>query len=94
MMQEKSEASDVKERLRHALQFFSDSISQPLPKLPRQGCTKLDKLIRKHREQELADMHKDCNSLLKEVESIQISETVSEIEVYLNRLKNLAYEVL
>lgn len=83
----------VKNQLGEVLDSFSENLYQPLPKLPDQGFTQLDKLTRDHRVQEWGALREDCDYLRRNLAIRPLLEMVVEVEEYIGRLKSMAYEV-
>lgn len=83
----------VKNQLGEVLDSFSENLYQPLPALPEQGFTQLDRLMRENREREWTYLRQDCDSLRKNLAIRPLLEMVVEVEEYIGRLKSMAYEV-
>ena len=83
----------VKNELGEVLDSFSENLYQPLPELPKQGFTQLDRLTREHRSQEWKALREDCDLLRREMTIRPLLEMVVEVEEYIGRLKSMAYEV-
>ena len=83
----------VKNQLGEVLDSFSENLYQPLPSLPEQGFTQLDRLMKEHREREWGFLRIDCDVLRKDLAIKPLLEMVVEVEEYIGRLKSMAYEV-
>lgn len=70
--------------------LFVSPCSQPLPLLPQQGWTKLDKLKRENREKEWFSLQKEADHLRRAPHKPQ--DVVDELEDYVLRLRCLAVE--
>ena len=83
----------VKNQLGEVLDSFSENLYQPLPSLPEQGFTQLDRLMRENRDREWRFLREDCDILRKNLAIRPLLEAVVEVEEYIGRLKSMAYEV-
>ena len=90
---ENYDTETVKNELGEVLDSFSENLYQPLPMLPEQGFTQLDRLTREHRSQEWGALRADCDVLRRELTIRPLLEAVVEVEEYIGRLKSMAYEV-
>ena len=64
--------------------------SQPLPHLPKQAWTRLDKLTRQRRVDEWLSLQKEANHLRRAPH--KVDDIVDELEDYVCRLRSLAIE--
>lgn len=90
---ENYEIDTVKNQLAEILDSFEENLYQPLPELPEQGFTQLDRLTREHREQEWAALREDFELMRKNLTIRPLLELIVEVEEYIGRLKSMAYEV-
>ena len=83
----------VKNQLGEVLDSLSENLYQPLPELPEQGFTQLDKLLWNYRMQEWTALHGDCDHLQRNLAIYPLIEILVEVEEYIGRLKSIAHEV-
>ncbi len=72
---------------------LSESLDQPLPQLPAQGFTKLDKLVWERRETEWEYLRADVDVLRMKLREKPHQELVSDVEDFMLRIKAMAVEV-
>ena len=84
----------VKNQLGEVLDSFSENLYQPLPALPEQGFTQLDRLMRDNRDREWKYLRIDTDALRKDLAVRPLLEMIVEVEEYISRLKSMAYEVI
>ena len=92
MSVENYENNDVRNQITEILDQFTENLDQNLPPLPKQGFTRLDKLIRERRHAEWRSLQRDVDDLRKNLDKAH-QELVSDVEDFMLRLKALAVEV-
>ena len=83
----------VRNMIGEILDNLSESLDQPLPELPVQGFTKLDKLVWDRREKEWTFLQEDSENLRRNLSLKPHQELLVEVEDFMLRLKALAIEV-
>lgn len=83
----------VRSMVGEILDNLSESLDQPLPELPAQGFTKLDRLVWERRGIEWEYLQGDVDCLRREMGLKPHEELLVEVEDIMLRLKALAIEV-
>lgn len=83
----------VRNMIGEILDGLSESLDQPLPEIPDQGYTRLDKLVWEQREKEWGFLQQDADNLRRNLSLTPHQELLSEVEDYMLRLKAMAIEV-
>jgi len=87
-----TDLDEVRQNIGKILDHLSKSLDQELPTLPTQGINKLDKLVKKKRDQEWYQLRQDVDDMRMHLGGT-IEDLVTELEDFKFRLKALAVEV-
>lgn len=90
---ENYENERVRNMVREMIDHLSETLDQPFPELPKQGFTRLDKLVWERRNAEWEILRADVDNLRMMLNDRTHLDLVSEVEDFMLRIKALAVEV-